>query len=956
MSHIFNIPLSCSLVDVLASHLLKKYADNLLQLTDVTILLPNRRAVRELRDAFIRLHGMNATLLPQILPLGSVDEDGFFFSGNDVNIPNAVSPAERLMIFIRLITARPDDFKMEHLSFAQACYLARELASLVDTVNNERLDFSKLQNLVPEEYAAHWQNTLDFLKIITSYFPQILQDRELIDIAEYNNLLLKQQSQAWQKTPPDKEVIIAGTTATFPAMKELVKTISELPNGSVWLSGIDKYLDDSSWNMVDETHPQFELKQLLDFLKISRAEIPDIDAPANAAREKLLSEIMRPADSTDKWRNLSADIFSSSPFDGLKIINCRDSRKEAMVIASIMRQNLETPEKTTALITEDRNLARRVSNELLRWNIKADDSAGIPLSQTPQGVFLRLIAAVCEQNFAPLPLLSLYKHPFACFGQSASQIRTEIRDFEKNILRNRKERNSDGSDFINRQKNIFAEFYALISQPQASFKQLLISHINLAEQIASRSDKSGAEILWSGESGETAAPALAEMIESADTLGNIPNGQYLELFEAMLAGTMVRTKYGSHPRLRILGPIEARLCTFDCIIISSLNEGTMPANSSSGAWLSRPMKKDFGFPLPEKAIGVLAHDFCEMACGKEVFLTRAERVDGAPTVKSRWLMRLETVLKALSVDIASLYSVQHLSWIQKLERTDSIVPTIPPCPKPPLEARPRELWANDIERLLYDPYTIFASKILRLRKVEDIDPDPDAIDIGIITHSILEKFYRQYPTDLPQDMAQCLQKLASEALDEHNIDSEIRAFWWPKMLKTIDWIVATEKEYRRNIRRTYCEISGKITIDAPAGPFSSGARGDRIDLTENDSLNIIDYKTGSAHTLKQITGGYAPQLPIEGIIALNGGYPGICATSVNSLSYWRLNKKTITAEKDVNQILSDNLEKIKQLIAMFDNPENGYITKPDPKHTLTHSDYQHLSRIDEWEVNSNEQE
>ena len=956
MPHIFNIPLSCSLVDVLASHLLEKYADNLLALTDTTVLLPNRRAVRELRNAFIRLHGMNATLLPKILPLGSIDEDGFFFSGNDLNIPNVVSSTERLMIFIRLITARPDDsFKLEHLSYAQACYLARELASLVDMVNNEQLDFTKLQNLVPEEYAAHWQNTLDFLKIITTYFPQILQERKLIDIAEYNNLMLRQQNNIWQKNTPDKEIIIAGSTATFPAMKELVKTVAEMPNGSVWLSGIDKYLDDFSWDMIDETHPQFELKQLLDFLNVSRYEIPDIGTPANSEREKLFSETMCPADSTDKWRNLSVDNFDSSTLDGLKIINCRDSREEAMVIASIMRQNLETPEKTTALITEDRNLARRVSNELLRWNIKADDSAGIPLSQTPQGVFLRLIATVCEQDFAPLPLLSLYKHPLACFGQPASQVRADIRNYEKNILRNRKERNSNGSEFIVNQKNIFADFYNLVSQPAASFKELLTSHIKLAEYIASRPDKSGAEVLWSGENGEAAASLIANLIESADTLGDIPNGQYLELFESLLAGTMVRSKYGSHPRLRILGPIEARLCTFDCIIIGSLNEGTMPANSSSGAWLSRPMKKDFGFPLPEKAIGVLAHDFCEMACGKEGFLTRAERVDGAPTVKSRWLMRLETVLSALSIDISTLFCNQYLHWIRKLECTENTIPTTAPCPKPPVDARPRELWANDIERLLYDPYTIFASKILKLRKTEDINPDPDAIDIGIITHAILEKFYRLYPCDLPQNMEQQLQKLASEALNEHNIDDEIRAFWWPKMLKTIDWIVATEKNYRSEINRTYCEISGKITFDAPAGPFTIGARSDRIDQTKDGFLNIIDYKTGSAHSLKQIVSGYAPQLPVEGIIALNGGYPDIPAAPIKSLSYWRLNKETVTAEKNIENVLSDNFEKIKQLVAMFDNPENGYCTKPNPKHTLNHSDYQHLSRINEWEVNDNEQ-
>ena len=418
---------------------------------------------------------------------------------------------------------------------------------------------------------------------------------------------------------------------------------------------------------------------------------------------------------------------------------------------------------------------------------------------------------------------------------------------------------------------------------------------------------------------------------------------------------MVRSKYGSHPRLRILGPIEARLCSFDTIIISNMNEGTMPSKASSGAWLSRPMKKDFGFPLPEKSIGVLAHDFCEMACGKEVYLTRAERVDAAPTVKSRWLMRLETVLNALSIDASVINADCYLTWIRNLERSQKITPLSPPCPKPPLSARPRELWANDIERLLYDPYAIFASKILRLQKTEDINPDPDAIDIGIITHSILEKFYRQYSTELPHDMPQILQQLITEALDTHSINNEIRAFWWPKLLKTINWIVSIENKYHQDINKTYCEISGKITLKAPGGTFILGARSDRIDKTKNNELNIIDYKTGYAHSAKQIIGGYAPQLPIEGIIAEQGGYPDITAAPINCLAYWRLNKEIISVDKNINQVLSDNFEKIKQLITLFDNPEQGYITKPNPKHTLKYSDYQHLSRINEWEVNDNDQ-
>lgn len=956
MPHIYNVPASCSLVDVLATSLLDKYKNNLLELTDVTVLLPNRRAVRELRNAFIRLHGLNATLLPRIMPLGSVDEDGFFFSDEEINLPDVINSTERLLIFVRLITARPDNFRIEHLSFAQACFLARELASMIDMVKNEQLDFTKLNDLVPEEYAVHWQNTLQFLKIITEFFPQILTERNLVDIGDYNSLLLREQYKRWQKNPPQNEIIIAGTTATFPAMKELVKTVSELPNGSVYLSGIDKYLDDSSWNMIDETHPQFELKQLLDFLKISRNKIKDIAQAINPEKEKLFSEVMRPANSSDNWRKLNNKSFSEEAINGLHSINCHDSREEALTVAAIMRSNLEIPEKTTALITEDRNFARRVSNELKRWNIQADDSAGLPLAQTALGIFLRLIAKVCDSNFDHLAFLSLYKHPFTCIGFENSQIRNKIRDYEKNILRNRQNRSSAENDFVKEQKQIFNHFSELMSLPQAEFKELLSEHIKLAELLATQSNKAGNEILWVGEAGETAASLLSNLLDKADIIGTIPHGQYCDFFEALLAGSMVRSKYGSHPRLRILGPIEARLCNFDAVIISGLNEGIMPANPPSGAWLSRPMKKNFGFPLPEKAIGVSAHDFCEMACGKEVYLTRSDRVQGTPMVKSRWWMRLETVLKACCFNPEQLQNTPYLEWSKDFDHTAKQTAIEPPAPKPPLSCRPRELWASDIERLMYDPYTIFASKILKIRKTEDLLPKPDAIDIGNIIHSVLEQFYKTYPEKLPENAKDIMQSMCIEALDKNAIDAEIRTFWLPRMQKIISWIIDIEQKNRINVKHTYCETKGNVSFQSTGGLFTLGAKADRIDKNVDGTLTIIDYKTGRAHRKKTISDGYAPQLPIEGIIAEQGTFAGIDQATVSQLSYWRLGKEKIDVKDDsVKKILKSNFDNIKHLIEVFDDENMPYTPTPNPRYILNHNDYRHLSRADEWEVNDNDE-
>ena len=380
-----------------------EYAQNPLALSDVLILLPNRRACKTMAETFVKLRGMQPMLLPQMLPIADVEEDELALSGQGaaagvLEIPPAISPMERMMLFMRIILSKPQEFGTESISLSQACFLAQELGTLIDTVNNENLDFANLQNLVPEEYAGHWQETLKFLEIITAYWPQILQERGVIDASERKNKLMLKQAQIWAETRPNKRIIIAGTTATFPSMRELVKVVAELPNGEIVLSGLDKVLDEESWNKIDESHPQFELKTLLDNLQISREQVQDLVLPQNEEREKLLSEIMRPAVSTDKWRDLTPKTISAKACEGLKLVDCQDIRKEAVAIALIMREVLEKPEKTAALVTPDRNLARRVAAELERWGIKIDDSAGRRLYRHHHGVSPGFVRATGENG------------------------------------------------------------------------------------------------------------------------------------------------------------------------------------------------------------------------------------------------------------------------------------------------------------------------------------------------------------------------------------------------------------------------------------------------------------------------------------------------------------------------------------------------------------------------------
>ena len=414
MGKIFNVSSSNCFVDVLAKKLLNDYQDNILDLSKVLILLPNRRAQRSLSDAFVKLKGMSPTLLPQMRAVGDVSEDEIMLSGQDVqdtfvSLPEVVESQERTMLFMRLIMSRYDEFGLEKVSLSQACSLALELGGLIDTAQMYGLDWANLKNLAPEEYAEHWQETLKFLEIITKYWPSILQERGVIDASERKNKLINIQSNIWYEQQPTQRIIVAGTTAVSPAMKNLVKTVLGLENGEIWLAGLDKDLDEESFETIDETHSQYELKQLIDFLKIKRHEIEDMIESVNKPREKLISEIMRPASSSEKWLELNG-VISEEAFDGIKVIECDDLRLEAISVAILIRNVLEKKEKNIALVTPDRNLARRVACELKRWNIEVDDSAGIPLSLTNWGVFMRLCVNAAQYEASRESLLALMKN------------------------------------------------------------------------------------------------------------------------------------------------------------------------------------------------------------------------------------------------------------------------------------------------------------------------------------------------------------------------------------------------------------------------------------------------------------------------------------------------------------------------------------------------------------------
>ena len=450
---VYTVPPHRDFVAALARGLLDRFGDAPESLTPVLVLLPTRRACRTLREAFLRLSGGAPLLLPRMRPIGDVDEDDLALSpGEDLppedeslfDTPPAIPELKRQLLLARLILERERDASAE-----QAVLLAQALARLLDQAQTERLSFDRLAGLAPAELSLHWQETLDFLKIVTAHWPAIREENGAMDPAERRNLLLERLERRWAQSPPDHPVIAAGSTGSIPATADLLARVAALPDGQVVLPGLDRHLDEASWSAVeaDEGHPQFGLARLLRRLGIGREDVRDWPEPAAAdeaarrdappARVRLIAEALRPAETTEAWarKPLDGDTLAAALGPDLSRIVCRDPGEEARVIALAFRRTLDTPGKTATLVTPDRDLGRRVAAEMQRWGVTIDDSAGQPLAATPPASFLLLLARAAEDRLAPTGLLALLKHPLCAAGQTAADTRRQARALERAALR-----------------------------------------------------------------------------------------------------------------------------------------------------------------------------------------------------------------------------------------------------------------------------------------------------------------------------------------------------------------------------------------------------------------------------------------------------------------------------------------------------------------------------------------
>lgn len=960
---IFALPLGVDFASAFVSGVLDRMKGRPPEeLAKITIYLNTRRAARDVEMLFCK---SGALLLPNVQVVTDL--------GNDPLAPLNLSPAipalRRDLIIAQLVDAflaKEPDVAPQSAVFD----LADSLGKLLDGFYDEGVSLSSLHNVETGAVSSHWARSLRFLEILADYWGN-QRPNNAPDQNERQRAVVEAYAKLWEETPTQSPVIVAGSTGSRGTTRLFMEAVAKLPHGAVVLPGYDY---DTPFNMrkdISADHPQAGFAALSQSLDMSQHPHPWTDAPVhNSIRNRIVSLALRPAPVTDQWLREGPPLADKIPdaCNSLTLVEAPTPRFEAEAIAIRMRMAIEQNQKV-ALVSPDRVLTRLVSSYLRDWGIDPDDSAGTPLTLSPPGIFLRRIISISGRPLAPQDLLAVLKHPL-CGGQKEARIKHLRMTRELEIQRLRGGAPViDWSDLRNWAKACDDEHLAWITNIENSLSPLinapeklalaswLTLHKDTAEKLSNGLNSETNGPLWDKEAGRLSEKTFATLMQEAEYGADIPLVQYRTLFQSTLNKGEVREEaYLPHPNALILGTLEARMQSADLVIMGGLNEGIWPAVPNPDPWMSRNMRQQIGLALPERQIGLSAHDFQQCVAAKEVVLARAIHDGSAPTVPSRWIIRLLNLLEGLgetgqnAVSDMQKRGQKLINMAHALNKPETDVPpTNRPSPAPPVSARPDQLSVTRIETLIRDPYAIYAEKVLKLSPLSPLGKEADALERGIALHKVLQVFVDRTQNGLPDDAEALFISTAQDVLNELVPWPSIRQIWLARLERIAPWFVEEERKRRETSHPLKREIKGERTITKLSRPFTLTATADRIDLLNGTSLAIYDYKSGGLPSAKQVN-AFSVQLPLEGAIAEAGGFENLGKAKVSHLELIGLGSggKSLPLKTE-NDKIGDFWERLGSLIRAYENPDLGYTARTRPEMTSFVGDYDHLSRLGEWQ-------
>lgn len=892
-----------------------------------------------------------------------------------IALPPATPGLRRRLELIQLVSRLLDT--NQGLAPRASLYgLSDSLATLIDEMQGEGVTAADIKGLDVTTLSQHWENAKQFLGIAQSYLDQMDSQP---DAQARQRMFVTRIAAQWQTEPPTNPVIVAGSTGSRGTTSLLMNAVAQLPQGALILPGFDHAMPPALWTTgADKTppedHPQYRFFALLNALECQWGDVgawSTLAAPS-PARNALVSLSLRPAPVTDTWLDEGPKLGDlTGATQGMTLIEAPTPRVEALAIAMRLRKAVQDGQ-TAALITPDRMLTRQVTAALDRWNILPDDSAGTPLQLSPPGRFMRHVTGLFTQRLDAEALLTLLKHPLTHSGTGRNEHQLNTLRLEAQIRRDGlpfpdadglrrlgdkvadRLQDADGfNNWINWIIHAFCDQQISGDQALGTWADL---HISAAERVAAGQSTDANHELWKKSAGQTAKAVFDNLIAEAAHGGDMSARDYADLIAALLSGEEVRDRDAPHPDVMIWGTLEARVQGADLVILGGLNDGTWPEAPPPDPWLNRQMRFSAGLLLPERRVGLSAHDYQQAIAAPEVWLTRAIRSDDAETVPSRWISRLLNLLNGLPMGhgagAVKAMQARGKVWLDQttaLEAITRVDPAPRPSPRPPLSARPSALSVTEIKRLIRDPYSIYARHCLRLRPINPLVQSPDAPVRGIILHQIMEDFVRDI-TATPALLTKAhLLSVTQSVLDREAPWPTARIMWRARIARIADWFIAKETARQSSAKPVLLEDDAKGTLHLPDLNFTLIGKADRIDMNDEGQALVYDYKTGAPPT-PDAQKHFDKQLLLEAAMLEEGAFETIGPAWVAQATFIGLGsnpdeKHAPLATEPAQEVLAG----LRELIGSYQSLTQGFTSRRLMQKDVDVGDYDQLARFGEWD-------
>jgi len=908
---VYSIAAHRGFADALVAGLVPRYSDPQLGLARLTLLLPSTRAIRTLREAFIRHFGAqerSGLLMPRMVAVGDLDLDEALgplldplgaAAVDGEPIPAAADPTRRWLRLAELIRAQQGD---QAPSGAALMRVAFELGGtmdrlLVEEIEPEALLGDAVLDLLGS-LAGHWRRSLHLFASVQLRWRAELEERGEVDAAARRNALFRHAARTWRAEPPATPVVAAGVTSAAPALADMLRVISEMPQGAVVLPDFDLSMPDAVWEELGSagapdatppispadavTHPQYHLKLLLNRMGISPKEVQPWHrsglGAARPERSHAISSLFLPPKASRGWVDLPVE---KRRLGGVRLMETAHPEEEAQAVALLVREALETPERRVAVVTPDRGLAARIVQHLRRWNIEADDTAGRPLPHTAAGRLFLLLAEVGAEAAAPVTLAALLQHPLVRGGDDRAAWLESARRFERRLRGPRPAPGLPPLSALAGEAGL-ADWWAQVEaillpliggeadrEAEAPFADQL-------DELATAGEALAGENLWSREDGRALSAFVEELrLHSREVGTRVAKAELPALLREAMDRVAVRPPYGGHPRVALYGLLESRMTRADLVICAGLNEGVWPAPPAHSPLLAPAVLRALGVPGADFRIGLAAHDLAGALGAPQVVLSRARRDAGGPAIASRFWLRVRALLGSDLVERHEETAIVTLA--RKMDEGAQVDPHPRPQPRPSAAQRRVPVSVTALDRLRSDPYQFYASAILGLRELEALDAEPSPAWKGELAHAILEHWHRSGGR---------LDAVAAEQLAAMNSHPLMRALWRPRLMKALEWV---EQEIARNPDRTPVVFEEKGEMEVQG--ITLRGKVDRIDRLADGTLAIVDYKTGQPPTGREVEAGYALQLGTLGLMAERGAFDGV-EGEATAFEYWSLARAT----------------------------------------------------------------